>query len=67
MNTKNAPQIIEHIQKTVTYTPHEVRWIQKTARFVTCGVGSNGKGVAQVYELSKGELKIIAESPSVSQ
>jgi len=65
MNSTKAPQIIEHIQKSVAYTAHETRWIPRTARFVSVGVGSSGKGIIQIFELSKGELKTLADCPSV--
>ena len=37
MDSTDAPQIIEHIHKSVTYTPNECRWIPCSARFVSLG------------------------------
>ena len=61
MDTTDAPQIIEHIQEGVTFTPydavgtvlHENGW----ARHI-----SSWNGVPKVYELRQGELKVVKET-----
>lgn len=57
MDTADAPQMIEHIRQSVTFTPHDTKWIPCSARFVSCGISPGGKGVLNVYELTNGKLK----------
>ena len=37
MDTTEAPQIIEHVAKSLTCTPFDVKWIPSSARFVLFG------------------------------
>ena len=37
MDTTEAPQIIEHLQKTLNFTPYDTKWIPETAKFVLGG------------------------------
>lgn len=37
MDSIKAPQIMEHLNKSVNYTPYEVKWIPETSKFVACG------------------------------
>jgi len=61
METTNAPQIIEHVKKSVNFTPYDTRWVPCSARFVTMGLYPRGTGVLQVYEMKLGELKLVKE------
>ena len=61
METTDAPQILEHINQSVTFTPYETRWIPCSARCVVMGLYPRGTGVLQVWELDKGEFKVIKE------
>jgi len=61
METVNAPQIIEHVKKNVTYTPYDTRWVPCSARFVAMGLKPKGTGIMQVYEMKLGELKLVKE------
>jgi len=56
----DAPQLIEHINHSVAYTPYEVKWVPSSARLTTMGLRANGKGVIEVHELDNGKLKNIA-------
>ena len=38
METTDAPQMIEHKNVSLTYTPYETRWVPCSARFVCCGI-----------------------------
>jgi hypothetical protein len=38
MDTTDAPQIIEHIRKSVTCTPYDVKWVPCSARLVCMGI-----------------------------
>ena len=49
-------QIIEHVKKSVMYTPFQVQWVPGTASFVAIGSYPNNNGALSVYELNKGEL-----------
>jgi WD40 repeat protein len=61
MDSKDAPQMIEHLRKSISFTPHETKWIPQSARFVSFGVSPSSKGVLLVNELSRGELKTVLE------
>ncbi len=45
MDTTEAPQIIEHVAKSLTFTPFDVKWIPSSARFVLFGQSPGAKGV----------------------
>lgn len=62
MDSTDAPQIIEHIKKSLTCTPFAVRWIPCSARFVLLGQYPRATGCMQIFELSQGELKMVSES-----
>lgn len=61
MDSTDAPQIIEHINKSVTFTPYDTRWVPCSARFAVLGMNPRGTGVIKVFEMSRGELKVAAE------
>lgn len=61
MDTTNAPQIIEHINQSVTFTPYEAKWIPCSAKFVALGIHPKGTGAINIYELDKGAAKVIKE------
>lgn len=44
MDTTDAPQMIEHIHKSLTFTPYDTRWIPCSARFVVMGMYPRAKG-----------------------
>jgi WD repeat-containing protein 92 len=45
MDTTDAPQIIEHVSKSLTFTPFDTKWIPCSARFVLFGQSPKAKGV----------------------
>jgi hypothetical protein len=61
MDTTDAPQIIEHINKQINYTPYDNKWVPFSKRFVAMGIHPNAKGALQVYELNKGELELVVD------
>uniref|UniRef100_A0A7S3K1G1 WD repeat-containing protein 92 n=1 Tax=Aureoumbra lagunensis TaxID=44058 RepID=A0A7S3K1G1_9STRA len=61
INTTDAPMIIEHQHKSLTYTPYETRWIPCSARFVCAGITPKAKGILQVYELKDGQMSLAEE------
>ncbi len=34
----DAPQLVEHINQSVTFTPYDTKWVPCSARFVACGI-----------------------------
>ena len=61
MDTTEAPQIIEHVNQSISFTPYETRWIPCSARYVVAGIKPNSKGAINVYELSAGEPTVVGE------
>lgn len=55
------PQIIIHLEKQLNYTVYDTKWIPCSAKFVALGSHPRNTGALQVYELSKGELKLVSE------
>lgn len=45
MDTTDAPQILEHVGKSLTFTPFDVKWIPSSARLVLFGQSPRAKGV----------------------
>lgn len=62
MDTTDAPQIIEHIQKSINFTPYDTKWIPMSAQFVCLGIHPNAKGALQILQLNKGALEIVTDS-----
>ncbi|KAI8473700.1 MAG: WD40-repeat-containing domain protein [Monoraphidium minutum] len=61
VDAQSSPQILEHLQKSLTVTIHSTRWIPGTARFVAVGTYARNTGCIQVHELSGPELSLAAE------
>ncbi|KAI9217312.1 WD repeat-containing protein 92-like protein [Blastocladiella britannica] len=53
------PQIINHLTRSVDYTPHDVKWIPGTARAVVVGETPRGTGAMAVYELDSGARSLV--------
>lgn len=61
MDTKEAPQIIEHLSQSLTFTPFDTKWIPGTAKFALMGQTPGAKGIIQIFQLNKTELTKVAE------
>lgn len=61
MQTTDAPQIIEHLNKGLDFTPSDVKWIPVSARFVAVGTHARGTGAVVVHEITPGEVKKVIE------
>ena len=61
MDTTEAPQMIEHLSRSINYTPYEVKWLPQTSRFLLCGEYPKATGVIELHQLTKGELKVISK------
>lgn len=48
MDTTDAPQMMEHIHKSITFTPNDTRWVPCSARFVVTGIHPRAKGALVV-------------------
>lgn len=57
MLSTDAPQIIEHINQSLTFTPTDAKWVPASARFVVLGTNPKGTGAMHMYELDAGECK----------
>lgn len=55
------PQIIAHIEKSLNYTVYDVKWVPCSAKLVVLGSHPRDTGALQIFELSKGELKVVLE------
>lgn len=61
MDTSSAPQIIEHINQSVAFTPFDIKWIPSSARFLVVGQTPRAKGIIQIYQLNQGKLELSTE------
>lgn len=66
MDTTDAPQIIEHIHKSIIFTPYDTRWIPFSARFVAMGIHANAKGALNVYQLNNGDVDLLVEGKTAN-
>ena len=57
-----APQLIEHVHRSLTYTVYETMWVPRSARIVSLGTTARGSGMMQVLQLNKGRLEVVAET-----
>ncbi|RKO94023.1 WD repeat-containing protein 92-like protein [Blyttiomyces helicus] len=60
--TLEKPQIVTHIQKSLTYTPYDVKWIPCSARFVVLGQHARGTGALEVFELDGADAKLVSQA-----
>ncbi|KAI8487592.1 PREDICTED: WD repeat-containing protein 92-like [Branchiostoma belcheri] len=57
----DKPQIIAHVEKSLNFTLFDCKWIPCSAKFVVLGNHARGTGALQIYEVSKGEVKLLKE------
>ncbi|KAJ3047719.1 WD repeat-containing protein 92 [Rhizophlyctis rosea] len=60
--TLEKSQIVTHIQKSLTFTAYDVKWVPHSARFVVLGQHSRGTGALHVYELDGQDVKLLSET-----
>ncbi len=58
---EEVPQIVEHLSKSVNFTPFDTRWVPCSAKFVLLGINPRGTGAFKIYEMNHGSLDLIAE------
>ena len=44
----NKPQFIVHLEKSLCYTPFDVKWIPKSAKVIVLGSNPNATGFIEV-------------------
>ncbi|KAI6659115.1 WD repeat-containing protein 92-like isoform X1 [Oopsacas minuta] len=66
MSTWEKPQIIVHIHKSLNFTVYDTKWIPSSAKCVVLGSHPRGTGAIQIYEVNKGELKLIVQTEKKS-
>lgn len=54
-------QTLAHIEHSLNYSIFDVKWIPISAKFVTIGSKTNGKGIIQIYELDSPKLNLVKE------
>lgn len=59
MDTIEAPQIFEHHQKQLNFTPFDVKWMPGSAKCALVGQTPKMKGVVKFHQLEREELKEI--------
>ena len=42
---------VEHVNKSIAFTPYDTRWIPCSARFAAMGIQPNGKGALHIYQV----------------
>jgi hypothetical protein len=62
IDTTEAPQIIEHMHKSLNFTPYDTKWVPCSARLVCLGITPKAKGILQIYEMNRGELTLVSET-----
>lgn len=55
------PQIVEHINKPLSQTVYDTKWVPCSARFVLLGSPPRQTGLIQVYNLVRGAVELSAE------
>ena len=61
MFSTDAPQIIEHVSQSLSFTPADVRWVPTSPRFVVVGTHPKGTGALSVWEMTPSGLASVAE------
>eukprot|EP00758_Cryptobia_borreli_P010742 Tbor_TRINITY_DN5597_c3_g2::TRINITY_DN5597_c3_g2_i1::g.13326::m.13326 len=54
-------QIIEHVKKSLLFTPFDCKWVPSSANLLVMGQYPNNKGAISLFELDQGELKCLME------
>lgn len=52
-------QLLVHIEKNLNYSIYDVKWIPYSAKFISVGSKTNGKGILEIYELDSPDVKLI--------
>ncbi|NWI58686.1 WDR92 protein, partial [Calyptomena viridis] len=55
------PQVVSHVQRSLSYTVFDCRWVPRSARLLCLGSAARGTGVVQLYELRGARLELLRE------
>jgi hypothetical protein len=58
---RSAPQILEHLNRSLPFTPADCRWVPVSPRFVVTGTHARGTGAVVVHAMTAGEVRALAE------
>jgi WD40 repeat protein len=61
VDISNKVQIVEHINKSLSQTVYDTKWIPCSARFVSLGSPARQTGLIQIYSLTAGDIELQAE------
>lgn len=61
MENIQKPQIICHVEKPITFSLFDCRWIPCSAKFIVLGSKPRGTGIIHVYEISEGDVQLVKE------
>uniref|UniRef100_UPI00358F3E1A dynein axonemal assembly factor 10 isoform X1 n=1 Tax=Myxine glutinosa TaxID=7769 RepID=UPI00358F3E1A len=61
MAALDKPQVVVHFQRSVDFTVFDCRWVPRSTRLVCMGNRARGSGLLHLYELTRGELKLVKE------
>jgi len=61
VDVSNKVQIVEHINKSLSQTVYDTKWIPCSARFVSLGSPARQTGLIQIYGLTTGDIELQAE------
>eukprot|EP00238_Polyblepharides_amylifera_P004901 CAMPEP_0196593024 /NCGR_PEP_ID=MMETSP1081-20130531/74422_1 /TAXON_ID=36882 /ORGANISM="Pyramimonas amylifera, Strain CCMP720" /LENGTH=86 /DNA_ID=CAMNT_0041916875 /DNA_START=52 /DNA_END=308 /DNA_ORIENTATION=- len=62
VDANKAPQILEHLNFSLTSTVYDTKWIPSSSRFVALGSYPRNTGCLQVFQLAGTELKKVLET-----
>ena len=65
MDSINAPQFLEHINHSLTYTPFEFKWVPCSPRFIIAGQTPKARGILQIYRMREGKLELSQEVSTI--
>lgn len=54
-------QTIAHIEHSLNYSVFDTKWIPFSAKFVSIGSTTTGKGIVQIFELDSPKLNLVKE------
>lgn len=54
-------QLLSHIEKPLNYSIFDVKWVPISAKFITIGTKTNGKGIIEIYELDSPNVKLVKD------
>jgi hypothetical protein len=56
LSLMEKPQIVLHSQKSLDYTPFDIKWIPQSPRYISLGQLANGTGIIEIRSL-QGSIK----------